>query len=58
MNTPIFGKAYTKQTGNKTQQELRKLKDLLEEDLKRLRPGQDNAKKQTAYLEKVLPNAL
>ena len=44
MNTPIFGKAYTKQTGDKTQQELGKLKDLLEEDLKRLRPGQDNAK--------------
>ena len=58
MNTPIFGKAYTKQTGDKTQQELGKLKDLLEEDLKRLRPGQDNAKKQTAYLEKVLPNGL
>ncbi len=44
MNTPIIGKADTKQIVKKTQQELGKLKDLLEEDLKRLRPGQDNAK--------------
>lgn len=58
VNTPIFGKADTKKTVKKTQQELGKLKDLLEEDLKRLRPGQNNAKKQKAYLEKVLPNSL
>ena len=44
MNTPVIGKADTKQIVKKTQQELGKLKDLLEEDLKRLRPGQDNAK--------------
>ncbi len=44
MNTPIIGKADTKQIVKKTQQELGKLKDLLEEDLRRLRPAQDNAK--------------
>ena len=54
VNTPIFGKADTKQTVKKTQQELGKLKDLLEEGQRHFRPAQDKKN----YLEKVLPNDL
>ena len=54
MNTPIFGKADTKKTVKKTQQELGKLKDLLEEGQRHFRPAQDKKN----YLEKVLPNGL
>ena len=54
MNTPIFGKAYTKQTGNKTQQELGKLKDLLEEDLKAVKTRARQCKKTNSLSRKGL----
>ena len=53
MNTPIFGKADTKKTV-KAQQELGKLKDLLEEGQRHFRPAQDKKKLSREGLTKWL----